>query len=127
MNEYIVESSQRNSLSSALSSLNDGDSKCLEEIRQVLEKHHRLERFGVYLIHSPFDIDIDEVWVETADLDSREVLIRPVKKSFFDDYKISLQPTVIGFDQNGYHQICGCIPHSSDYPQRHFPQPEHGP
>lgn len=38
--------------------------------------------------------------------------IRPLKKSFLDEHELSLNPTVIEFDGNGYHQICGFNAHS---------------
>jgi len=111
--ELIVKFTRWNSLSSDLRPIDDDDAKCLEELRQVLQKHRRFDRFGLYLLHSLFDVGDDEILFESADHDRREVVLRPVKKSFLGDYELSLQPTLIGFDENGYHQICGCSPHSS--------------
>jgi hypothetical protein len=121
MRASIVESTQRDSLSYDLRPIDDSDSKCLEEIRHVLQKHNCLGRFGVYLLHSPFHIGDDEILFETTDAGRRELLVRPVSKSFLVDYDIALQPTVIGFDEKGYHQICGCNAHSSDYPHHQLP------
>jgi hypothetical protein len=44
--------------------IDDSDSECLEAIRKVLEKHDCLDRFGVTLLHSHFDVAEDEMMLE---------------------------------------------------------------
>jgi hypothetical protein len=61
--------------------LNDGDSDCLVEIREVLKKHGKLDRFGVALLHSHFKLAADEVMLETTDEESRTLITRPVRQS----------------------------------------------
>jgi len=39
--------------------VNDGDTDCLVEIREVLRRHGKLDRFGVALLHSHFDLAND--------------------------------------------------------------------
>jgi hypothetical protein len=56
------------------------DVDCLREIREVLERHDRLGRFGVTLLHSHFNVAPDEVLVETAS-DERTLTVAPVKTS----------------------------------------------
>ncbi|WP_139361614.1 hypothetical protein [Spirosoma sp. 209] len=60
--------------------LNDSDYDCLTEIRDVLKKHGRQERFGVMLLHKHFDIASDEVLVEYTDIAGRMQTIKPEKK-----------------------------------------------
>lgn len=61
--------------------LSADDIECLNEVRAVLEKHNRLERFGVMLLHKHFDVHQDECLLETIDTDRRELSVRPVLKS----------------------------------------------
>ncbi|WP_157815946.1 hypothetical protein [Spirosoma pollinicola] len=60
--------------------LNDSDYNCLAEVRDVLKKHGRQERFGVTLLHKHFDLASDEVLVEYTDVASRVQTIKPEKK-----------------------------------------------
>lgn len=59
--------------------LNDGDHECLADVREVLRRHGRLDRFGLTLLHSHFDIRDDEMLLESCDHDKRELFMRPVK------------------------------------------------
>ncbi|AOU97711.1 hypothetical protein BI364_06835 [Acidihalobacter yilgarnensis] len=95
--------------------VDEEDAACLEEIRQVLQKHNCLERFGVSLLHCHFDLEDDEVLLETTDVEKREHWVRPVKQSFLKDNDITAQTTVIGFNEKGYHQNCGCNPRSTGH------------
>jgi|CXWL01.1.fsa_nt_gi hypothetical protein len=61
--------------------LNDGDTDCLVEIREVLKKYGKLDRFGVALLHSHFDLASDEIMLESADDDSRTLITKPVNQS----------------------------------------------
>ena len=117
MNQVVVESMQWSALNhiADLTPINDGDADCLSEIRQVLAKHSKLERFGVSLLHSHFDLADDEMLLETTDVEKREHYVRPVKKSFLAENGIEAQTTVVGFDSRGFHQICGCNPRSSGH------------
>ncbi|WP_457492368.1 hypothetical protein [Tardiphaga sp. P5_C7] len=53
--------------------LSADDDACLQELREVLRKHGRLDRFGVTLLHQQFPIEENEVLVETSDSDPREL------------------------------------------------------
>lgn len=61
--------------------LGESDYGCLEEVREVLKKHGKGDRFGVTLLHKHFDLREDEILVEYTDVDGREQLIKPEKKS----------------------------------------------
>lgn len=62
-------------------SLSEADVNCMREIKDVLQKHGSLGRFGVTLLHDHFPLAPDEVLVETCDESKRELTIRPVKHS----------------------------------------------
>lgn len=61
--------------------VDDDDAECLSEIRDILKRHGKLDRFGVALLHSHFDIGEDEIMLETNDEKSRTLITRPVKQS----------------------------------------------
>lgn len=62
-----------------VSPLNDEDAACLAELREVLKKHAGLDRFGVALLHSHFDLAPDEIMLETTDAENRCLTTKPVK------------------------------------------------
>jgi hypothetical protein len=59
--------------------LNEADYPCLSEIRDVLKKYDRQERFGVALLHKHFDMEPDEVLVEHTNVQDRILTICPVQ------------------------------------------------
>ncbi|MEP7057148.1 MAG: hypothetical protein ABI809_05190 [Caldimonas sp.] len=52
--------------------LDRGDLACIAELREVLERHGRLGRFALHLIHKHFELADDEVLVEYSDPARRE-------------------------------------------------------
>lgn len=58
--------------------LNENDADCLAEIREVLKKHGKRDRFGVALLHAHFPMTDDEILVETTDRDARRLTLEPV-------------------------------------------------
>jgi hypothetical protein len=56
------------------------DAACFAELRKVLEKHGKLDRFGVTLIHRHFHLDEDECFIESVDVDERVLTVRPIRK-----------------------------------------------
>ncbi len=60
--------------------INDSDLECMAEVREVLKKHGKRERFGVALLHKHFEMDDGELLVEDTDEEVRELNIRPVQK-----------------------------------------------
>lgn len=60
--------------------LTELDSACLAEVRSVLSKHGRLDRFGIVLLHKHFELDADEALVETIDQENRILTVQPVKR-----------------------------------------------
>jgi hypothetical protein len=63
----------------------EGDEACLADIKEVLRRHNKLDRFGVMLLHQHFDMDGDEILVEDVDVEKRTMLIRPVKRDQLTD------------------------------------------
>ncbi|MGZ4727685.1 MAG: hypothetical protein ACXWB2_08205 [Acidimicrobiales bacterium] len=95
--------------------IDDTDGPCLEEIREVLSKHGALDRFGVSLLHRHFDLAEDEMMLETTDLTRREHMVRPVTQSWIEEHGVTMQTTVVSFDEFGYHQNCGCNPRATGH------------
>jgi hypothetical protein len=95
--------------------IDDSDAACLYEIQRVLQRHGALSRFGVSLLHSHFDLAEDEMMMETTDLDKREHLVRPVKRSWLNAEGVTAQTTVVCFDEHGYCQNCGCDPRATGH------------
>jgi hypothetical protein len=61
--------------------LSDADTDCLAEIRDVLKRHGKSERFGVALLHSHFPLGNDEILLETSDIETRTLILKPAKQS----------------------------------------------
>lgn len=95
--------------------IDNSDEPCLIEIQAVLKKHGFLDRFGVALLHNHFELSDEEIMMETTDLATRQHLVRPMMKSELEAEGIEAQTTVVCFDENGYHQGCGCDPRSTGH------------
>jgi len=65
----------------AVEPINDGDTDCLIEIRDVLKKHGKMERLGVALLHSHFDLESDEILLESSDEENRTLITKAVKQA----------------------------------------------
>lgn len=61
--------------------LSDQDKQCFKELREVLNRHGAIQRFGVTLLHTHFPIYEGEVLVEECDEENRSLTLRPVKHS----------------------------------------------
>jgi hypothetical protein len=59
--------------------LTANDRACLDAIRDVLERHDCLGRFGVNLLHKHFEMAEDEILVEQVDQEGRRLVTAPVK------------------------------------------------
>ena len=65
--------------------IDDSDLECLAEVREVLKKYGKRERFGVALLHKHFDMDDGEVLVENTDKESRALTLKPARKETATD------------------------------------------
>lgn len=59
--------------------ISDKDVTCLSELRDVLKTHDALNRFGIKLLLSQFEVAKDETLLETTDVKERTQIIKPVK------------------------------------------------
>lgn len=84
--------------------LHDDDMECLEELRSVLEKHDRLDRFGIALLHKHFDLQSNEILVEETDEEQRCQTVRAVPKDRFNE-KL-LMPTIFALGRE--HATVAC-------------------
>lgn len=53
------------------------DMACFSDIRAVLQKHGKLERFGVTLLHKHFEMKEGEVLLESSDQQNRTMILEP--------------------------------------------------
>jgi len=60
--------------------LGPDDQPCLDELRSVLARHNRLDRFGICLLHQHFDLADDEIMLESCDDATRTLQLRPAKR-----------------------------------------------
>ena len=65
--------------------INAADEEVFEAIRAVLHKHGASKRFGLTLLHRHFELQNDEVLVETCDEAARTLSIKPVRKTQLSD------------------------------------------
>ncbi len=61
--------------------LTSNEKDCLREVRDVLSRYGCLDTFGVNLIHKHFDIDPDEILIETIDVETRTLTVQPVRRA----------------------------------------------
>jgi hypothetical protein len=61
--------------------LDADDLACMAELRAVLARHGRLERFALHLVHRHFDLAATEVLVEYSDPRTREQFLRVETRS----------------------------------------------
>lgn len=81
------------------------DVALFDEIRQVLRKHQALSKYGVCLLHKHFDIECDEVLLETCDADKRTLTLRPIQRESVAD--CSVVQTVWSLEE-GANSIAKC-------------------
>ncbi|HEV7284686.1 MAG TPA: hypothetical protein VGN75_07495 [Kaistia sp.] len=55
------------------------DADCLKEIYEVLQRHGKVDRFGVTLLHKHFAMTDDEVLLERTDAATRSLVLQPAK------------------------------------------------
>jgi hypothetical protein len=81
--------------------ISDQDFALLTDIREVLEKHGALHRFGLQLLHKHYDLCEGEILQETTDEDGRISEIKPILKEKFDDKlnKSDVTYTTVLFNQ----------------------------
>jgi hypothetical protein len=84
------------------------DEQCFREIRDVLKKYNALDRFGLTLIHSHFDLAEDEVMLETTDVEARAQFVRPVKKAALENEHYSITNWKLADGDQLVKRVCVC-------------------
>jgi len=87
----------------AVDPFTDDDRETLDLIREVLRKRNAIDRFGVTLLHDHFEVNDDEVLVETCDPVTRTLTIKPYRNEQLKEADIdedSYVQTNWRFDQN---------------------------
>ena len=84
--------------------LSDDDYAVLNEIKQVLEKHNAVDRFGVSLIHRHFELKEDEIVFETTNEEARVQQIEVCASSSIKDRSDILETQWV-FD-GGQNLVC---------------------
>jgi hypothetical protein len=82
----------------------ESDLECMADIRDVLKKHGKQDRFGVALLHKHFEMDEGEVLVEDSDAETRELRIKPVKKEAAEE----TVPTIWMLTDNENRALISC-------------------
>jgi len=70
---------------STVDRISDEDRRIMSEVKDVLERNSAVDRFGVTLLHSHFDLAADELLVETVDTKNRTLQIKVVSPSVAAD------------------------------------------
>ncbi len=66
---------------STVDRISDEDRRIMSEVREVLERNNALNRFGVVLLHSHFDLADGELLVESVDTTTRTLQTVVVSRS----------------------------------------------
>jgi hypothetical protein len=100
----------------------DGDLDCLAEIRDVLARHGKLDRFAVHLAHRHFALGPDEILIERPDPDGRTQHVTVGRLADAPDAR----PTTWLFEQgrefllsNAVYCVCVSDPNKTDACIRH--------
>ena len=65
--------------------LSDDDKQCIAELKDVLERHGALQRFGVTLLHNHFPVYEGEVLVEECDEEARTLTLKPMSRESLNE------------------------------------------
>jgi hypothetical protein len=87
--------------------LNPSDLTCMEELRDVLLRHGKLDRFGVTLLHHHFSLNEDEILVESCDEEQRTLTIRPEPRASIS-HEAALQ-TSWELKEGGPIMVCNAV------------------
>jgi hypothetical protein len=97
--------------------LNDADLECMREIRSVLIRHNKLNRFALHLIHKHFDVSDDEVLMEYSEASTREQFFRVEKRT--ESLVETSTPTTWTLEQMTPMARCVCANRGNGHLGRH--------
>jgi hypothetical protein len=105
----------------AVEPLSSTDQECFKEIRDVLAKHGKLERFGLTLLHKHFELEGDEMLVENVDEVLRVQTIAPMKKADVEKMGGTVLETMWSLHEGEVVQGCkrACVQQSGFHDRRH--------
>ncbi|WP_299459281.1 hypothetical protein [uncultured Microscilla sp.] len=105
--------------------LTDEDHETLQMVREVLRKRNAIDKFGVSLLHDHFDINEDEMLVETTDPVTRIQTIKPYRNQELKEAKVlddGYIQTNWRFDSNDpKNLICVLACSTGSHPSKHRP------
>jgi hypothetical protein len=90
--------------------LSEDDVQCLTEVRDVMKRHGKLDRFALHLVHKHFNVDEDEIMCEFTDEQNRTLTIKPVKKCDVDENQLVETTWKIGDGAVMLRCIFACYP-----------------
>lgn len=101
--------------------IGEADKICMAEIKEVLKKFGKLDRFGITLLHKHFDLTDDEILVESIDEVNRVQVIRPMKKEEADKLDGELLETMWSLQDNSTLMACRikCVQQGGKHYERH--------
>jgi hypothetical protein len=93
--------------------VDNSDQACLDEVKGVLERHGKTQRFGVALLHQHFELGENEVLIEHCDLDARRLTTepQPATEEVLEHYI----PTVWRFDGHVNNACQYCPKHGDQH------------
>lgn len=97
--------------------IGEQDAIIFKEIKEVLERHSALNRFGINLLHRHFDLQENECILETTDLASRRQVIEVTDAAVLQTGRII--ETQWAFDESGVVLCRGFCHYDRGHPHRH--------
>ena len=104
-NASIASDATKNNAYASL--LSNSDNECIKDIVNVLKKHNCLDRFGLTLLHSHFDLEENEVLAETNNPICRTLLVEPIEKNDLENF--NYYETAWRFDDGQPTPTCVCL------------------
>jgi hypothetical protein len=106
---------------SGVQPISEEDKTCLAEVRDVLKKFGKLDRFGITLLHKHFDLLDDEILVESVDEENRTQVIKPMKRSDVDKMEGEILETMWSLEDNQVLMACKikCVQQGGKHYERH--------
>lgn len=89
-------------------SILETDAQCFREIRDVLKKYDALDRFGLTLIHSHFEIGEDELMMELTDAANRTHTVKPIPMTEIDEKELTITHWKFTDDESVVAKGCAC-------------------
>jgi hypothetical protein len=108
-----------------IDSISSEDHECLEEIRDILARHSRLNKFGIALLHHHFPLHDTEILVESVDPYGRTLSSTPVAWSKIDRAKVMETLWRFGPNVGDVRSMAGCDTTTISHPD--WVEPHHPP